>query len=88
MTMMRDKPRRSGCGRIAPRPPTAGRAGSNRLVMRFRLAIVRAVCWAFLPRNVWVGKHFGAYTSRWSVHLGRLDNRGVLQGLSDRDAGA
>ncbi|MFA7175289.1 MAG: hypothetical protein WC340_18085, partial [Kiritimatiellia bacterium] len=41
-----------------------------------------------LPRNVWVGKHFGAYTCRWSVHLGRLDNRGVLQGLSDRDAGA
>lgn len=60
----------------------------DRLVMRLRLAIVRAVCWMLLPRNVWVGKHFGAYTQKWSVHLGRLDNRGVLQGLSDRDAGA
>lgn len=34
------------------------------------------------------GMHFGAYTQKWSVHLGRLDNRGVLQGISDRDAGA
>lgn len=38
----------------------------DRLVMRLRLAIVRAVCWMLLPRNVWVGKHFGAYTCRWS----------------------
>lgn len=60
----------------------------DRLVMRIRLAIVRAVCRLLLPRNVWVGMHFGAYTQKWSVHLGRLDNRGVLQGLSDRDAGA
>ena len=60
----------------------------DRLVMRIRLAIVRSVCRVFLPRNVWVGMHFGAYTQKWSVHLGRLDNRGVLQGLSDRDAGA
>ena len=60
----------------------------DRFVMRIRLAIVRSVCRVFLPRNVWVGMHFGAYTQKWSVHLGRLDNRGVLQGLSDRDAGA
>jgi len=60
----------------------------DRLVMRIRLAIVRSVCRAFLPRNVWVGMHLGVYTQKWSVHLGRLDNRGVLQGLDDRDAGA
>ena len=60
----------------------------DRLVMRIRLAIVRAVCRLLLPRNVWVGMHFGAYTQKWSVQLGRLDNRGVLQGISDRDAGA
>lgn len=59
-----------------------------RLVMRIRLEIVRAVCRLLLPRNVWVGMHFGAYTQKWSVHLGRLDNRGVLQGISDRDADA
>jgi hypothetical protein len=60
----------------------------DRLVMRIRLSVVRAVCRALLPRDVWVGKHFGAYTQRWDVMLGRLDNRGVLQGLSDSDAGA
>jgi len=60
----------------------------DRLVIRIRLGIVRSVCRMFLPRNVWVGMHFGAYTQKWSVHLGRLDKRGVLQGLSDREAGA
>lgn len=60
----------------------------NRLVMRIRLSIVRVVCWAILPRGVWVGKHYGAYTCRWSIHLGRLDTRGVLQGLSNHDAGS
>jgi len=58
----------------------------ERFVMRLRLSIVKAVCRLLLPRNVWVGHHFGAYTQKWSVHLGRLDSRGVLQGLSDRDA--
>jgi len=57
----------------------------DRIVMRLRLAIVRAVCRALLPRDVWVGKHFGAYTQRWGILLGRLDSRGVLQGVTDRD---
>ena len=60
----------------------------NRNVIRLRLAIVRTVCRAFLPRDVFVGKHFGAYTQRWDICLGRLDSRGVLQGMSDHDAGA
>lgn len=60
----------------------------DRLVMRLRLAVVRAVCRALLPRGVWVGKHFGAYTQRWDIVLGRLDSRGVLQGVIDRYVGA
>lgn len=60
----------------------------SRNIMRVRLLIVRAVCYLLLPRNVWVGKYFGAYTQKWYVQLGRLDNRGVLQGLGDYDAGA
>jgi hypothetical protein len=60
----------------------------ERKVMRLRLAIVRLICRLLLPRNVWVGMHFGAYTQKWSAQLGRLDNRGVMQGLSDHDAGA
>lgn len=67
---------------------TRSEATLDRLVMRLRLAIVRAVCRLFLPRNVWVGLHLGAYTRKWSIHLGQLDSRGVLQGLSDHDAGA
>ena len=67
--------------------PHASPRRLDRIVMRLRLAIVRAVCWIFMPRNVWAGKHYGAYTCRWSIQLGKLDNRGVLQGLSDRDAG-
>ena len=59
----------------------------GRLVMRLRLAIVRVVCRALLPRNVWIGKQFGAYTQRWDILLGRLDSRGVLQGVLDRDVG-
>lgn len=60
----------------------------ERIVMRLRLAMVRAFCLALLPRDVWVGKHRGAYSTRYGIHLGKLDRRGVLQGLSDRDAGA
>ncbi len=60
----------------------------QRLVMRLRLWIVRSACRIALPRDVWVGKNFGAYTQRWDVVLGRLDSRGVLQGVSDRDVGA
>ena len=57
----------------------------KRIVMRLRLAIVRSVCSALLPRGVWVGKHFGAYTQRWDIMLGKLDSRGVLQGVLDSD---
>jgi len=58
------------------------------IVMRVRLAIVRAICRMLLPRDIWVGKHFGAYTQRWDIIFGKLDGRGVLQGVLDRDVGA
>lgn len=57
----------------------------GRFVMRLRLAVVKGVCSLLLPRNVWVGLHFGAYTQKWSVYFGQLDNRGVLQGLNERE---
>ena len=60
----------------------------GQLAMFVRISIVRAVCLLFLPRDVWVGKHFGSYTQRWSIALGRLDDRGVLQGVLDSDIGA
>lgn len=52
--------------------------------MRLRLAIVKAVCWVCLPRGLWVGKNFGPYSCRWFVAFGRIDNRGVLQGMSEQ----
>lgn len=70
------------------RSQVSGPSAVERCVMRLRLAVVRATCRALLPRGVWVGKHFGAYTQRWDIVLGRLDSRGVLQGVLDRDLGA
>lgn len=32
------------------------------------------------------GKHKGTYTQRYQVTFGRLDNRGVLQGMTAKDA--
>ena len=60
----------------------------KRLVMRFRLIILRMVCWVLLPRDIWIGKHYGGYTQKWGICLGRLDNRGVLQGVLDKDVDA
>ena len=54
------------------------------MIMRLRLAIVKAVCWSCLPRGLWVGKNFGPYSLRWFVAFGRIDNRGVLQGMSEQ----
>lgn len=57
----------------------------NRFIIRLRLILVRIACYMFLPRNVWIGKHYGAYTQKWSIQLGKIDNRGVLQGISEKD---
>ena len=54
------------------------------MVMQLRLAIVKAVCWLLLPRGLWVGKNFGPYVCRWFIAFGRIDNRGVLQGMSEQ----
>ena len=54
------------------------------MIMRLRLAIVKAVCWVCLPRGLWVGKNFGPYAFRWFIAFGRIDNRGVLQGMSEQ----
>ena len=66
-----------------------GADGSNclvkRIVIRLRLLIVKLVCMMFLPRHVWVGKHFGVYTQRFNVVFGKLDSRGVLQGYTEHD---
>jgi len=67
---------------------SARSARVQRLVMRLRIATLRIACRLLLPRGVWIGKHFGAYTQRWDIVLGRLDSRGVLQGVTDRDVGA
>ena len=53
-------------------------------IMRLRLAILRVACRLLLPRDLWIGKHYVA-SQRWDITLGRLDGRGVLQGVLDRD---
>jgi len=55
------------------------------LEVNMRIKILKAVCRLFLPRGVWVGKYFGAYTQRYDIIFGRLDSRGVMQGIAEND---
>ena len=55
------------------------------IIKIIRLSIVASVCKLFLPRHVFVGKHFGAYTQRFTIMFGKLDNRGVLQGKTKKE---
>lgn len=54
-------------------------------MMQFRLLVIKIICTALLPRDFWVGKHFGAYTNKYRITFGRLDGRGVLQGMLEKD---
>ena len=51
---------------------------------RLRILLLHVLAQALLPRGVWLGKHFGAYTQRWDIVFGRLDSRGVLQGYDPK----
>ena len=64
----------------------AVRARVGRLVRLARIKLAKAAVKALLPKGLWVGNAFGGYTQKWSVHLGKLDSRGVLQGVADHDA--
>jgi hypothetical protein len=51
-----------------------------------RIKLAKLAVKLLLPKEIWIGNHFGCYTQKWSVHLGKLDNRGVLQGVEDKKA--
>lgn len=51
-----------------------------------RIKLAKVCVHILLPRGLWLGNHKGVYTQKWAVHLGRLDSRGVLQGVEDRNA--
>lgn len=51
-----------------------------------RIKAVKLVVKLLLPSDIWVGNTVGVYTRKMSVHLGKLDSRGVLQGVEDRKA--
>lgn len=57
-----------------------------RMVRLARIKLAKAAVKIVLPRGLFIGKHLGAYTQKWSVHLGKIDSRGVLQGVEDRKA--
>jgi hypothetical protein len=54
-------------------------------VKKVRVLIIKMICRLLLPKNVFVGKHFGAYTQKYDIVFGVLDNRGVLQGVLPKD---
>lgn len=58
----------------------------KRLVRLLRIKLAKGAVKILLPRDIWIANHKGAYTCKWSVHLGKLDRRGVLQGVEDRHA--
>ena len=49
-----------------------------------RLRLIRWLAKILLPRSLFVGKHFGGYTQKWDIVFGRLDSRGVLQGVDPK----
>jgi hypothetical protein len=57
----------------------------KQFVMKLRFGLLRIMCIMLLPRDVWIGKHFGAYTQEYNIVFGRLDNSGILQGMTDED---
>ena len=54
-------------------------------MMLFRIRLLRFLCSFLLPRDVWVGNHFGVYSQKYNIVFGRLDSRGVIQGVTDAD---
>lgn len=56
------------------------------MVRLARIKLAKAAVKLLLPRGLWLGNHKGVYTCKWTVHLGKLDSRGVLQGVEDRKA--
>lgn len=58
----------------------------RRLIRLLRIKAAKAAVKILLPRGLFVGNHFGTYTQKWSVHLGKIDSRGVLQGVEDSKA--
>lgn len=57
-----------------------------KLIRLVRIKLAKLAVRFLLPRGLWVGKQYGAYNCKWSVHLGSLDKRGVLQGKEDTNA--
>jgi hypothetical protein len=55
------------------------------MMIRFRLRVAHLLCRLLLPKGVWVGRPFGVYTRQCNVVLGRMDDRGVLQGMTVED---
>lgn len=53
--------------------------------LTLRIGFVMLVIKIFMPQDFFVGKHYGTYTCKYQVTFGRLDKRGVLQGVAARD---
>ena len=48
--------------------------------MSLRFKILTLLCKILLPKDLFVGNHYGAYTQKHDIVFGKLDERGVLQG--------
>jgi len=57
-----------------------------KILRLLRIKIVKIVVKLLLPKDIWVGKIKGAYTCKYDVLLGKMDKRGILQGVEDHKA--
>ena len=46
-----------------------------------KIVILKLICSLFLPKDIFIGKHCGPYTQKYNIFFGKIDNRGVLQGI-------
>jgi hypothetical protein len=59
-------------------------SGLSAMIWRARINLAKVAVKILLPPDIWIGNHKGSYTCKWAVHLGKLDSRGVLQGVEER----
>ena len=55
------------------------------LQQRARIWVIKVACKALMPENIWVSNYWGVYTQKAGVTFGKIDGRGVLQGVLEKD---
>lgn len=52
---------------------------------KMKILLLKCLLRTLMPKDVFVGIYKGAYTQKYDVVFGRLDSRGVLQGICEEE---